>query len=223
MLRAGQRHPAGQGLDDAHRHGGGRDADLGAELDEERRRRARSGDEADQEGQQLVLRHEGPHRRGCAFGPGAQRCVGTAGQRQRPERGRRAAARRRRRPPSATPATKVCTSGPRLLDRRGTSPCVRASAGSSTRSSSRTFVAERVEKMKASIRAKVEHPFRVLKRQFGFTQGSLPRLGEEHGADRHAVRAVEPVDGRGAILDGRREDESSATRDKRVAQRRIGA
>ncbi|SEB22689.1 transposase, IS5 family [Variovorax sp. YR216] len=30
------------------------------------------------------------------------------------------------------------------------------------------FVAERVEKMKAGIRAKVEHPFRVIKRQFGF-------------------------------------------------------
>jgi IS5 family transposase len=32
------------------------------------------------------------------------------------------------------------------------------------------FVAERVEKMKTSIRAKVEHPFRVIKRQFGFTK-----------------------------------------------------
>lgn len=32
------------------------------------------------------------------------------------------------------------------------------------------FVAERVEKMKASIRAQVEHPFRVLKRQFGLTK-----------------------------------------------------
>jgi IS5 family transposase len=32
------------------------------------------------------------------------------------------------------------------------------------------FIAERAEKMKASIRAKVEHPFRVLKRQFGFTK-----------------------------------------------------
>lgn len=30
--------------------------------------------------------------------------------------------------------------------------------------------AERVEKMMASVRAKVEHPFRVLKRQFGFTK-----------------------------------------------------
>lgn len=32
------------------------------------------------------------------------------------------------------------------------------------------IVAERIEKMKAGIRAKVEHPFRVLKRQFGFTK-----------------------------------------------------
>ena len=31
-------------------------------------------------------------------------------------------------------------------------------------------MAERVEKMKASIRAKVEHRFRVIKRQFGFTK-----------------------------------------------------
>jgi IS5 family transposase len=32
------------------------------------------------------------------------------------------------------------------------------------------FVAGRLEKMKASVRAKVEHPFRVLKRQFGLTK-----------------------------------------------------
>lgn len=32
------------------------------------------------------------------------------------------------------------------------------------------FVAERVEKMTASIRAKLERPFRVLKRQFGYTK-----------------------------------------------------
>jgi transposase, IS5 family len=29
---------------------------------------------------------------------------------------------------------------------------------------------EQAEKIKASIRAKVEHPFRVLKRQFGYTR-----------------------------------------------------
>lgn len=32
------------------------------------------------------------------------------------------------------------------------------------------FVAERVEKLKASVRAKAEHPFRVLTRPFGFTK-----------------------------------------------------
>lgn len=32
------------------------------------------------------------------------------------------------------------------------------------------FLAERAEKVKASIRAKVEHPFRVIKQQFGFTK-----------------------------------------------------
>jgi IS5 family transposase len=32
------------------------------------------------------------------------------------------------------------------------------------------FIAERLEKLKASIRARVEHPFRVLKRQFGYTK-----------------------------------------------------
>ncbi len=31
-------------------------------------------------------------------------------------------------------------------------------------------VTEQVEKLKASVRAKVEHPFRVLKRQFGHTK-----------------------------------------------------
>ncbi|MFM2274494.1 MAG: hypothetical protein RL211_366, partial [Pseudomonadota bacterium] len=31
-------------------------------------------------------------------------------------------------------------------------------------------VAEQVEKLKASVRAKVEHPFRVIKCQFGFTK-----------------------------------------------------
>jgi IS5 family transposase len=31
-------------------------------------------------------------------------------------------------------------------------------------------VAEQIEKLKASVRAKVEHPFRVLKRQFGYTK-----------------------------------------------------
>ena len=32
------------------------------------------------------------------------------------------------------------------------------------------FIAEQIERTKASVRAKVEHPFRVLKRQFGYTK-----------------------------------------------------
>lgn len=32
------------------------------------------------------------------------------------------------------------------------------------------FIAEQIEQAKASVRAKVEHPFRVLKRQFGYTK-----------------------------------------------------
>jgi IS5 family transposase len=31
-------------------------------------------------------------------------------------------------------------------------------------------IAEQIERVKASVRAKVEHPFRVLKRQFGYTK-----------------------------------------------------
>ena len=33
---------------------------------------------------------------------------------------------------------------------------------------------DKVEKLKARIRAKVEHPFRVIKRQFGFAKVILP-------------------------------------------------
>ena len=40
------------------------------------------------------------------------------------------------------------------------------------------FVAERVEKMKASIRAKVEHPFRVVKQQFGYAKARYRGLAK---------------------------------------------
>ena len=53
------------------------------------------------------------------------------------------------------------------------------------------FVAERVKKVKASIRAKVEHPFRVIKQQFGFKKVRYRGLGEEHGADRQKPAASE--------------------------------
>lgn len=39
-------------------------------------------------------------------------------------------------------------------------------------------MAERAEKIKASIRAKVEHPFRVVKQRFGFTKARYRRLAK---------------------------------------------
>jgi hypothetical protein len=49
--------------------------------------------EAEQEGQSVVLRHEGPHRRGRRLRPGAHGARHD-GQRERCDRGQRAAARR---------------------------------------------------------------------------------------------------------------------------------
>jgi len=56
-------------------------------------------------------------------------------------------------------------------------------------------IAEQLEHVKARIRAKVEHPFRVIKRQFGAHEGPLPRTSEEHRPVAHAVRAEQSVDG----------------------------
>ena len=54
---------------------------------------------------------------------------------------------------------------------------------------------EKAEKFKVSVRAKVEHPFRVIKCQFGFTKSALQRAGQEHGAVDHAVCPEQSVDG----------------------------
>ena len=62
------------------------------------------------------------------------------------------------------------------------------------------------EKAKASVRAKVEHPFLKVKRVFGYVKslppspigGTLPGSGEERGAAGAAVRAGQPADGGGS-------------------------
>ena len=41
---------------------------------------------------------------------------------------------------------------------------------------------DKVEKLKANIQAKARHPFRVVKRQFGYDQGALPGTEEKHAA-----------------------------------------
>ena len=53
---------------------------------------------------------------------------------------------------------------------------------------------DKIEKCKASIRAKVEHPFRVIKRQFGYVKVRYRGL-KKHAAAQNAVCAVQPVDG----------------------------
>ena len=46
------------------------------------------------------------------------------------------------------------------------------------RSRASNVIADEIERIKASIRAKVEHPFRVIKRQFGFTKVRYRGLAE---------------------------------------------
>ena len=60
------------------------------------------------------------------------------------------------------------------------------------------FIAETIEQCKASIRAKVEHPFRVIKRQFGFTKVRYRGLAKNTAQVVTLFRAVEPVDGEAA-------------------------
>jgi len=48
-------------------------------------------------------------------------------------------------------------------------------------------------RVKARVRAKVEHPFRILKRIFGFEKVRLPRDSEEPSPAVRQLRAGEPV------------------------------
>ena len=99
----------------------------------------------------MVLRHEGPYRRGCCFGSGAL----LHGE-EHAAFGDSAYQGVHKRLEATGPTGHVAMRpGKRRLLNSFIEP---------------EFVAERVEKMKASIRAKVEHPFRVIKQQFGFTK-----------------------------------------------------
>jgi len=55
-------------------------------------------------------------------------------------------------------------------------------------------VRDRIERLKAQVRARAEHAFRMIKRQFGYVKvRTVP--DEEHGAAAHAVCAGEYLDG----------------------------
>ena len=56
-------------------------------------------------------------------------------------------------------------------------------------------LSEQAEKLKASVRAKVEHPFKGPQMPVRLCEGSLQGAGQEHGAARHAVCIEQFVDG----------------------------
>jgi len=60
---------------------------------------------------------------------------------------------------------------------------------------------DELEHTKASIRAKVEHPFRVIKRQFGFVKVRLSRFKEKHVVTYDLVRSVQLMDGASQVGD----------------------
>ena len=51
------------------------------------------------------------------------------------------------------------------------------------------------EKLKAGVRAKVEHPFRVIKRQFGHVKVRYRGLKKKHGAAHNPICAIQYLDG----------------------------
>ncbi len=54
---------------------------------------------------------------------------------------------------------------------------------------------EEIEHLQTQVRARGEHAFRVVKRQFGYVKVRYRGLSEEHGATAYAVRAGERMDG----------------------------
>ena len=84
----------------------------------------------------------------------------------------------------------------RMRDRKrgqlsGATGCV------STQPESKIFeeLTEQLECLKASVRARAEHRFRMNQAPVWTCGGTLPGSGQEHGAAAHAVRTVESVDG----------------------------
>lgn len=57
---------------------------------------------------------------------------------------------------------------------------------------------DEIERIKVQIRAKVEHPFRLIKRQFGHVKVRYRGLAKNTAAP-HAVCAFQPVDGASAF------------------------
>ena len=164
FVRGDQRAPGGAGLPGAGGDDRGREHHRGAVIDEEPGGGAGSGDASDKEGQRVALRDEGAHRGGRGDGTGAWR-AGDAGAHARSSGGGGVASRRRGggvggrglpgiekwvdtggRPVQWHVAMRP---GQRRLLEQGGARWLR-------------------ERDKASVRAKVEHPFLYVKRRFGY-------------------------------------------------------
>jgi IS5 family transposase len=73
------------------------------------------------------------------------------------------------------PATKGFTNGPMPVRVwLGTLPCAQANAGALDKTRRSHQLIDELERLKAGIRAKVDHLFRVIKRQFRARGGALP-------------------------------------------------
>jgi len=62
-------------------------------------------------------------------------------------------------------------------------------------------ILERIEQLKASVQSRVEHAFRVLKRQFGYLKVRYRGLAQEYRAAPHAVCLGQCVSGTTTIDD----------------------
>src|ERR1043165_225921 len=182
-------HPAGgETVAVERRNDRGRDHHLGTELDEEQQQESRSGDEADQEGQYVALRHEGS-RRYRQERPGAQ-----------PHNHQRGRGRYH--------ATAEPTSWRRAGDLRGSGVLERGAAARLHRGrrtlpsqppgslQEATDGAPEVDQPNALTdagprRAPLPHRETAL----GVHEGSLPGLAEKHGAGVRQLRHGEPLPG----------------------------
>ena len=132
-------------------------------VDEESHRRTRPGDASDEEGQSVVLRDEGAYRSGRAVGVGAQpgddagEYIGRGHRARAAARGRGAGVGRR-----GLPGGGQAQGEPRRGGAVG--------GGNEGRQLDKSGPQEEAEKHKASMRAKVEHPFLYVKRHFGYAK-----------------------------------------------------
>ena len=141
----------------------------------EQRAATRSGDASDQERQSVALWHEGPH---CRCQDGLTHSWSPPRPTSMTSISRVICFMERSNLSQPMPATKSATArgagrgGCGLADRRA------SRQGKTKQHPRKNKTAINIEYMKASIRAGVEHPFRIIKRQFGFVKARYKGAAE---------------------------------------------